>query len=117
MLKELTIYQKLYDLILYAIPILNKYPKSQRYVLAQQTENTLLEIARLIVEANREHQGRVRLLWQVDGKLEEFRLLIRLAKDLGMLPVKQYGDMAERAGEIGKMLGGWLKQTKAVSGA
>jgi len=30
MLHELVIYQKHYDLILYAIPWLNKYPKSQR---------------------------------------------------------------------------------------
>jgi len=45
MLHELTIYQKHYDLMLYAIPLINKYPKSQRYVVGQQTMNLMLDIA------------------------------------------------------------------------
>jgi four helix bundle protein len=113
MLHELTIYQKHYDLILYAIPLINKFPKSQRYVIGQQTMNVLLDIARLIIQANRQRgQSRLRTLWLIDGKLEEFRLLIRLAKDLHMLPVKQYGLMSEQAAEVGRLLGGWIKQTK-----
>ena len=113
-LRELTVYQKHYDLILYAIPIINRFPKSQRYVLGQQAMNTLLDIARLIIQANRQRgKNRLRTLWVVDQKLEEFRLLIRLAKDLNMLAVKQYGLMAERADEVGRLLGGWIKQTRA----
>lgn len=101
--------------MLYAIPWLNKYPKSQRYVLGQQTMNLMLDIARLIIQANRERgKGRLRILWQIDGKLEELRLMMRLAKDLNMLPVKQYGLTSERISEIGRLLGGWMKQTKEV---
>jgi len=113
MLHELTIYQKHYDLMLYAIPLINKYPKSQRYVIGQQTMNLMLDIARSIMQANREKgKYRLRTLWQIDGKLDEFRLLIRLAKDLHMLPVKQYGLMSERSAEVGRLLGGWIRQTK-----
>ena len=43
MLKDLIIYQKLYDLIMYAFPIVNRFPKNQRFVLAQQIENALLD--------------------------------------------------------------------------
>lgn len=115
MLHELTIYQKHYDLMLYAIPLLNKYPKSQRYILGQQTANVLLDIGRLIVQANREKgRDRLRSLWEIDVKLEEFRLLIRLAKDLKMLAVKQYGLISEYASEVGKLLGGWMKQTRTA---
>ena len=87
------------------------FPKSQRYVVGQQTMNLMIDIARSIIQANREKgKYRLRTLWQIDGKLEEFRLLIRLAKDLRMLPVKQYGLIGERASEIGRLLGGWIRQ-------
>jgi len=113
-LRDLTIYQKHYDLMLYAIPVINRFPKSQRYVLGQQAMNTLLDIAKLIIQANRQRgKNRLRTLWVVDQRLEEFRLLIRLAKDLHMLAVRKYGLMAEMAAEVGRLLGGWIKQTRA----
>jgi four helix bundle protein len=112
-LHELTIYQKHYDLMLYAIPLINKYPKSQRYVVGQQTMNLMLDIARSIIQANREKgKYRLRTLCRIDGQLEELRLLVRLAKDLNMLPVKQYGLISERTSETGRLLGGWIKQTR-----
>ena len=35
-MEQLKIYQRQYDLILYAFPIINKFPKSQKFVLGQQ---------------------------------------------------------------------------------
>ena len=113
-LRDLTVYQKHYDLILYAIPVINRFPKSQRYVLGQQAMNTLVDIAKLIIQANRQRgKNRLRTLWVVDQRLEEFRLLIRLAKDRHMLAGWQYGLMAEMAAEVGRLLGDWIKQTRA----
>ena len=62
---ELTIYQKHYDLMLYAFPIINKFPKAQRFVLAQQIQNTLVDIARLIVQANKQ-RNKLPTLYQID---------------------------------------------------
>lgn len=111
MLHELTIYQKCYDLILYATPIVNKYSREHRFTIGQQTLNCLLDIARLIVQANRERDKR-RLQFEIDTKLEELRLLIRLAKDLHLLNLQNYGQMSERISEIGRLLGGWIKSGK-----
>ena len=44
-LDGLIIYQKVYDLILYALPIINRFPKSQRFVLGQQIENGLIDLS------------------------------------------------------------------------
>lgn len=110
---ELTIYQKHYDLILYAWPIINGFPKAQKFVLGQQIQNCLLDIARLIVQANKQRGSRLALLAQVDVEIEKLRLLIRLAKDLRMVSVKQYGALAERSNEIGRLLGGWIKSQAA----
>lgn len=111
MLSELIIYQKLYDLMLYAVPIINRFPKSQRFVLGQQIQNCMIGVAMLIVQANAERDKR-RTLWQIDVELEKLRLLIRLAKDLNMMPVKQYGLLSQRISEIGRLLGGWMKSAQ-----
>ena len=111
MLHELIIYQKHYDLMLYAFPVISRFPKNQRFVLGQQIQNCMVDIAMLIVQANAERR-KGKTLWQIDVRLEKLRLLIRLAKDLGMLPVKQYGLMSERVSEVGRLLGGWMRSQK-----
>lgn len=108
MLRELIIYQKYYDLTLYAFPIIAKYPRDMRFTLGQQTLDCLLDMGRLIVRANLEHDRR-KTQWEIDQKIEELRLLTRLAKDLHLLPLKQYGQIAGRVAEIGRLLGGWIK--------
>ena len=42
--KELIIYQKYYDLMLYSLPIIGGFPKDQRFILGQQIENQMIEI-------------------------------------------------------------------------
>jgi len=111
MLSELVIYQKHYDLMLYAFPIINRFPRNQRFVLGQQIQNCMVDIARNIVRANKQ-RSKKSTLFQIDIQLEELRLLIRLAKDLHILAVKQYGIMAERMNEIGRLLGGWMKTSR-----
>jgi len=111
MLRDLKIYQKHYDLILYAFPIIARYPRNSRFTLGQQTHDCLFEIAKLISEANRCHNKK-KTLWIIDTKLDELRLLTRLAKDLGMLSVRQYGIVSEKISEIGRLLGGWIKSQR-----
>jgi four helix bundle protein len=113
-LDNLTIYQKHYDLILYAAPIINRFPRNYRFTIGEQILDCLFEIARLIARANAERDKRRRKahLYTIDRRLQELRLLTRLAKDLQMLSIKKYGLINERAREIGRMLGGWIKATR-----
>ena len=111
-MEQLKIYQRQYDLILYAFPIINKFPKSQKFVLGQQIQNSMIDIATMIIEANKTRH-RLPTLYRIDIELEKLRMLIRLAKDLRFLSVKQYGLVAEGISEVGRMLGGWIKQTQA----
>jgi four helix bundle protein len=107
-MKELIIYQKHYDLMLYAFPVINRFPKSQRFVLGQQIETSLLQFGLLIIQANQLRQKRGKLM-EADTELEKLRYLVRLAKDLQFLTLKKYEIMSQRLNEIGKLLGGWMK--------
>ena len=109
MLQDLVIFQKVYDLILWMYPLINKFPKKQRFVLGQQLENTLLDILRGIIQANQE-RNKLATLKQVSIDLDKFRILFRLAKDLRFMSIKQYQFGAEKINEVGKVLGGWMKK-------
>ena len=107
---ELIIYQKVYDLILYSFPILNRFPKSQKFVIAQQIENSMINIGRLIVQANGEYNKSLALK-QADVELETLKLLIRLAKDLKFFQkASHYENHSKRLEEIGRLLGGLQKK-------
>jgi hypothetical protein len=49
--KEIDAITKLYDLLLWMIPKLEKFPKSQKFLLAGRIENLMLDILDLLIEA------------------------------------------------------------------
>jgi four helix bundle protein len=109
MLDDLIIYQKTYDLILWFFPIINKFPKKQRFVLGQQIENELLEIIKDIISANNE-RNKTEILKRISVRLDTLRILVRLAKDLRFFSIKHYENAAVKINEIGKLLSGWMKK-------
>ncbi len=108
MIDQLAIFEKTYQLILWLFPTVHKFPKAQRFVLGQQIENTALDLLRGIIAANQE-RDRLFILKRVSVDLDTLRLLIRLAKDLDFISVRQYVFAAERVNEIGRLLGGWMR--------
>jgi len=115
MIENLIIYQKMYDLLIYAFPILNRFPKNQRFVLAQQIQNTLLDTIQLITKANLERDKR-KALREADIQLSMAKLLVRIAHDLNLLSHRHYGQMSMRLNEVGRLLGGWRKQQSTQHG-
>lgn len=108
MLQDLVIFEKVYQLVLWLYPTIQKFPKSQRFVLGQQIENTALDILRGIIRANAE-PDKLPLLKSASVDLDTLRILLRLAKDLKFLSIRQYAFAAELVNEVGKLLGGWIK--------
>ncbi len=106
MFTDLIIYQKTYDFLLWLHPVINKFPKSQRFVLGQRIENKTLNLLHSMIVANAE-RDKSTTLKQASVELDELRILIRLSKDLHFVNIKQYGVAAEKMNEIGKLLSGW----------
>ena len=111
MFQNLAIFEKTYELILWIYPTVNKFPKSQRFVLGQHIEDIILKILEGIIEANQE-RNKIPYLKQISVNLDKLRILIRLSKDLRFISIKQYGFATNKVNEIGKMLGGWLKSCR-----
>ena len=56
--QDLILYQKIYDLILYSFPILEKFPKPQRWVLAQDIQKSMLRFLKYVLLAHRNYYRR-----------------------------------------------------------
>ena len=108
---DLVIFQKTYDLILWSYPVINQFPKSQRFVLGQQIESTLVGILKKMIHANKERgEKRMEIIKEISINIDELFILFRLAKDLKMISIKRYGISAEKINEVARLLGGWQKQ-------
>jgi len=109
---ELTVITKAYDLILWSCNHTGKFPRNHRFVLGERIERNLYDLLELLIRAKYSRQ-RHPLLEQANLVLEILRFQMRLAKDLQCLKVDSYGFAAKAIDEIGKLVGGWLKSSKA----
>ena len=89
-------------------PIVDNFPKYEKFVLCTQIKNLVLEIARIIIRANKS-SSKKRFLYRIDVKLEELKLLIRFAHERKYLSHGKYENASKKVAEIGRLLGGWIK--------
>ena len=92
-------------------PIVDNFPKYEKFVLCTQIKNNVINIAKLIVEANKKKYKK-KTLYKIDVKLEELELLIRFAHEMKYLSHKKYENASKKVKEIGRLLGGWIKSAK-----
>ncbi len=107
---------KLHDLLLYLLPQLGKFPRDQKFLLADRIEVKLLDVQECCLRAyyGREKQAE---LMEANMGLELTRHLVRLAHDLHYFNAQRFGVISEKINEIGRMIGGWLKQVRGKAEA
>lgn len=109
---QLLIYQKIYDLVLWLYPAINRIPKSHRLVLGRYLEEVSIQILVLVIKANKKRdKERVSLREKISEMLDILRILIRLTKDRKFMSIKQYVFAVEKINEIGRMLNAWMKSS------
>ena len=109
--ETLIIQQKVYDMIMYAYPAIEQFPKSQKFSLAQDMKKCLDAIMRYVIAANKKYTKKT-TLQELDIENEALKIYIRMAFELGYLPPKKYEIWSGMAVEVGKMIGGWIKAAR-----
>jgi hypothetical protein len=85
-----------------------KFPRSQKFVLGDRIENAALDMIEGLIEAT--YTGdRKPILRRVNLLVEKQRYLIRLAMTLRHLDLRRYEFAARSLDEIGRLVGGWAK--------
>jgi len=103
---------KVYDVLEWLLPQIEKFPRAHRYVLGKRLEEQLYELLDLTIDAAYTRDKR-RILIQANLLLEKLRYTVRLCKDMKFINFKKYEYLSRQFVEIGKMIGGWIKnQTK-----
>ena len=114
MIDDLKIFHRVYELIKWLHSLLNKFPKSEKYTMAQKIENASLGVLEGIIESNNEFDKTASLKRTV-VELDKLRVFFRMAKDLRFISFEQYEFGIRQIDEIGRMLGGMLKKFVQVN--
>lgn len=106
--KELPIFTKTYDFLLWLQNHVDKFPKNERFRTAKRLEDSAFLFYELLMEAVYSKNTREFLL-KSDFELKKIRFYLRNSHDRGWTKIKQYEYASIALMEIGKLLGGWLK--------
>ena len=107
---DLLIFRKIYDLLLWLMPHINRLPKFYKQVLGKCLLEKCLVLLILVIKANKQKgTERIKSQMYLSDELDCLRIFLRLSKDLRLVSVKQYAYGAEKINEIGKMLSSWMK--------
>ena len=88
--------EAMHGFILWLIPTVEKFPRSQKFLLGDRIQSIALDVLERLIEATytRSREG---LLAQVNLGLEKLRFLFRIASELHCLDLRRYEHAARRA--------------------
>lgn len=104
---------KIHDLLLYTVPQFGKFPRDQKFLLGDRIETKMLEALEHCLRAYYQRDKRPHLL-EANMAVEIIRHLVRIACGLRCLPPKGSEVISERVDEVGRMIGGWMKQARVA---
>ncbi len=110
MSEEMVIFTRAYDFVSWVIPATMDFPRSQRFIVTERLQNSVLNFQELIVEANAQRgQKRAEKLRAADAELLKTRLYLRLCQKWKWMTSGQYKHASSLVAELGRLLGGWMK--------
>ena len=105
------LYHEFYNLYLNLYSSLMRFPRSEKFTLRQNIDNTVIDMLLTIDKFSKSNQkDKTSQLRKISFLFDKFKLLIRISKDLHFLPISQYLLLVEKSNLIGKLLGGLLKK-------
>lgn len=105
------IFSKTYDFVAWLIPLTVKFPRQQRFVMAEALQQEALHFQGLLIEAAHQRNPQEKLD-AADAELDKVRTHLRLSRDLELVSPGQYEHAACMLVEVGRLLGGWKKSTR-----
>lgn len=108
---DIPIFTKLYDFYKNLTQMITKFPKTRRYTLGQKLDSLTLEIFEILFSIPHS-SDKENAIWQISGKIDLLKVLLRISKDTQALNNRSYLELQASLQEIGRMTGGWLKSFK-----
>ena len=109
--EELPIFVKWVAFLKWLLPTVDKFPKRVRFTFADRITHLALDLVEDLVEA-RYTRNKQTILKRANLRLEKLRVLLRLCRETGYLSHNSHEFAMRAINEIGRMLGGWIKQQR-----
>jgi hypothetical protein len=108
---DMVIFTRCFDLLAWLMPKAETFPRAHRFTVTQRLMSAALDLQEALIEAQSQ-RGTQRLvaLRAADSRVARLRLYLRLVHHWRWLSTGQYGHVSEMVAEIGRLLGGWLRQ-------
>jgi four helix bundle protein len=108
---DMVIFTRVFDLLEWLVPIGEHFPRAFRHSVTARLLAAALDIPEQLYEAQgRRGQRRLHALADADVSLNKLRLYLRLAHRWKWLSDGQYQHVSRMVAEIGRLLGGWIRQ-------
>ena len=101
-----------YRFVVWLVPTLERFPRSQKFLLGDRIQHTALDVLERLIEATYTRRRGSHLTLANIG-LEKLRFLCRLAHDLRYLDARRYEHAARSLNETGRRVGAWTKAHRA----
>lgn len=112
-MNESPVFIRTHDFLLWLIPQVQKFPRPHRFGVTERIQRLGLDLQdRLVAAGKSKGTARLTRLEEADIHLEQIRFWIRFASDMQRLTIRQYEHAARMMGEIGRLLGAWIKQER-----
>lgn len=108
---DLKLFEMWMDLTKRTFALTAHFPKHLRHTLTERIESLTLEILEDITSAAYQ-SDKGRRLQQANDRLNRLRVLLRLGHEMQVLSHGQYEELVTALAEAGRLLGGWLRQTR-----
>lgn len=114
--KELTVYQKGYDLAMRIFEISKRFPTEEKFALTSQIRRSSRSICLNLREAwaKRRYEAHfVSKLTDCDAENGETDTSLDFARDCGYISPAEYEQLTSLGSEVGKMLGSMIKNPES----
>ncbi|GHU65116.1 hypothetical protein FACS189447_03490 [Spirochaetia bacterium] len=108
MLKDFILWQKAEDLVEYLFPIVDRFPKHEKFALCSEIKNLCYDMMKGIIRTNK-MRNKTQGIYELDTQIEMLRWFVRHSHKRRYLADRSYETTAKKVDEIGRIIGGLIK--------
>ncbi|MDD3793412.1 MAG: four helix bundle protein [Candidatus Gracilibacteria bacterium] len=106
---NLPVYKESYDLLIQIFEVVKKFEKQYKYTIGDKIKNEIVDLITNIYRANSSFETRILNIKRAREQIEILKLYFRLSRDLKILSINKFADLALKIENLSKQLYSWEK--------
>ncbi len=106
---NLPLYKSSYDLLIQTFKVVKAFTKEYKYSLWDKIKNEIIDLITSIYRANSSFEDRLKNIKKAREQVEVLKLYFRVSKDLRIISLPNYADLALKIESLSKQLYNWEK--------